>query len=773
MPEREIKVIREISQIISRATDYAEGLRQTMACIAKHMHVDACTVFVQDRTDDMLVLAATSGLDQELVGNFRLAADEGITGQCFHRRTLVNCRDMHQHPGYHPFVTTAEVEYRGLLAVPLVVGGRVIGVLDLARRKRRRKFSQRSVSAAKSIAAPLAVFLHNAQLSRHVKAAARHAATVDHAHLLLHGTPISDGVVRGRAYFVAGAEVIEGMSVEYAKDPEQQHRLLRKALQIAREDTLSLQREAGAILAEADAAIFYAHLLLLEDPTLLERIKDAIDQGYTIKFALKLVTRQFVEELESLDNEVMRERIADMKDVILRIFEAVESVEGRARKSEKVRRHTAANRPVAVARELLPSQLVRLPLANLAGIVCEQGGTTSHAAILARALRLPMIAGVQHATVRIHRDDPLLLDCTTGCCYVRPSADTITRFRPALSYRKDDKQPASSEPTPALTSDGTPIRVGGNISLISEMPLLRQYGAMGVGLYRTEFMFMIRGVFPSEDEQYDVFRRVVEGAGGPSVCIRVLDVGGDKPLSYVDFSQETNPYLGWRGTRFLLANPQYLEPHLRAILRAAAHGHVNLLFPMVADLDELMEVREVLATVETDLRRSGVIDEPSYHVGIMLEVPSAIWSLPAMLPHLDFVSIGTNDLIQYTFAVDRGNSKVSRWYRQFHPIVLRMIKETCDIVSQFPDRNVSLCGEVAGIPAGIPLLLGAGLRYLSMNPWRIPQARETIQKVTLDECNYLLEQATRYDRDQDVMLLIREFADAHGLAQTRDAPDED
>jgi phosphoenolpyruvate-protein kinase (PTS system EI component) len=278
-------------------------------------------------------------------------------------------------------------------------------------------------------------------------------------------------------------------------------------------------------------------------------------------------------------------------------------------------------------------------------------------------------------------------------------------------------------------------------------------------------MFMIRPTYPSEEEQYNVFRRVVEAGGGFSVTVRALDVGGDKPLPYVDFGEEDNPFLGWRGIRFLLANPNYFEPHLRAILRTTVHGRVNVLLPMVANLDELLQAKEMLASAHQDLDKAGVPCSRNYHLGIMLEVPSALWSLPEMLPHIDFVSIGTNDLTQYTLAVDRGNSRVTRWFRQFHPVVLRMIKETCDIVASFPGKQVSLCGEIAGRLRGVPILVGLGLRYLSMNPWRIPQVREALGRVSLADCQALAKEVLACNLETEVMKLMDEFSGKHTLGE--------
>lgn len=564
------------------------------------------------------------------------------------------------------------------------------------------------------------------------------------------------------AGFKAAKDVVDAVPVEYATDREAEKVLFESAMHLARQDTRELQKEAAKILAEADVSIFYAHLLLLEDPMLLRRIKDALAQGFTLRFALKTVADQFAMDLQTLDNELLRERLADLKDVLLRVSQAAANLKSGTATLSRRQRLLSGSKRLVVARELLPSQLIRLPLANLAGIISEQGGTTTHVAILAKALQLPMVVGVEQAAARIRQDDDLILDCSTGTIYVRPMPDIVEKFLPAIRHHEMRRRHASLPMRPAKTKDGVSVRLGGNISLISELPLLESYGATGIGLYRTEFMFMVRAAYPTEDEQYHVFRRIVEGCATNSVTIRVLDVGGDKALPYVDFGQEGNAFLGWRGIRFLLSNRDYFETHLRAILRATAHGNVNILLPMVADVEELLEAKAVLRSAQKSLVKAGIPVASDYHLGIMLEVPAAVWGLPAMMPHIDFVSVGTNDLIQYCFAVDRGNVKVARWFRQFHPVVLRILKDACDICHQH-GKIISICGEMAGIPAAAPLLLGAGLRYFSMNPWKIPAVKSIVNRVSVRDCEKLLRQALACTQSPEIEQLMLAFARQHQL----------
>ncbi|NOY81752.1 MAG: phosphoenolpyruvate--protein phosphotransferase [Kiritimatiellaeota bacterium] len=776
MPTTELRIIREISDVLAETPDYQEGLNRSTALLARKLGADACSILVYDEVTDELILAAWSGPDAPTVP-VRISPTKGITGLAFRTRQPVHAPSITDHPEYSDSEEVWNRAYESCLALPLAAAGQTIGVMVIATRE-SWQFDDRTVALAQAVALPLAMSVLTARAEKQFASSAstsggRRPRAAGAVSPVLEGTPISGGVISGRAYLVAGAEKLERIPLQNIDDPEKEIAFFEKVVQAARADATETQEQAARLLPEADAAIFLTHLLLLDDPTLRQRVVDAIRNGFALRFALRLAAEQLEEEFRAADNPMVRERVADLKDVILRIVEAADRCEA----PETARRKSIAQdipaNPVAVARELLPSQLIRLPLGELAGVVCEQGGATTHVAILSKALRLPMLVGVSGALAHIRPGDPLIVDCATGLCHVRPGPEIVRKFRPALRFHKTKTRrralPSGATCRLCATADGVPVRLGGNISLISELPLLERYGAMGIGLYRSEFLFMIRPDFPSEDSQYKVFQRIVEGSPAASVTLRILDVGGDKPLPYTDFGSEANPFLGWRGMRFLLDCPQYFEPHLRAILRATVHGKVSILIPMVADVAELLEVKAVMTRVEAGLRRDGVAFDEDYRLGIMLEVPSAVWGLPEILPHVDFVSIGTNDLTQYVFAVDRGNERVSRWFRPLHPVVLRILKHTCELAAAAaPPKPVSLCGELAGSALAAPLLVGAGIRYLSMNPWQIPRVREVISKLRLEECRDLLDLARGKSTAGEVFELLKSFMKTHGLTERGD-----
>ncbi len=775
MPIPEIHIVREISSVFAETEEYGAGLNRAAELLCERLGFDLCRILVQTGSTGELRPVAWCGGESPEFGR-GLPLDRGLPAEAFRTRATIQASVLSEHPAFDPSsdrVWAGDCE--SALAFPLTARGRAVGVVLLAGRGKRR-VSDRIVALAETVAPSLALFAATAGPGSRPVPEALPAEKPPPARntrpRILQGTPVSgSGVVSGRAYRVAGAEILEQTPLEYADVPEAEKAKLDAALAAARAEAGRLQKQAAAVLPEADAAIFFTHQVLLDDPSLKQRICDTIDRGFSLRFSLRLAAQELEKEFAASSNHPMRERVADLKDAILRILEAADLLENRGGDTKRVER--IPDDPIAVAWELLPSQLIRLPLARLAGIVCEQGGTTAHVAILAKALRLPMIVGVAGAARLIRSHDPLILDCTTGYCHLRPSDAVVRKFRHALKHhkkqREDEKHAPPTECRLCTMRDGAPVRLGANISLISELPLLDRFGAMGIGLYRTEFMFMIRPAYPSEEEQYRVFRHVVEGSPGHSVTLRILDVGGDKPLPYIAFAREDNPALGWRGMRFLLERSEYLDPHLRAILRTTVHGRVGILVPMVSELSELLEVKAALKRAEESLAKAGTPFDPGYRLGVMIEVPSAVLALPEMLPHIDFVSIGTNDLTQYMFAVDRGNEKVGRWFQPLHPVILRVLAQICRD-AQAPSRSVSLCGELAGNPVAAPLLAGAGIRFLSMNPWQIPSVRRVLEKVPLAECRRLFAESAAAATAREVEERVRRFFTRHHILWEDDAP---
>lgn len=783
MGANKFQVVHRLSEVIAQTADPWNGLNQVTKLISDCVDGVACALFAYNKPSETLSLVAAYGVGEDLVGKLNFSADKGLTGLSVKTGSIINVDDQRAHcagivpppPIGGPAPSLGEA-FHGLLIVPLVVGGSTIGAIVLTR-VQKRKFSKSTLDMIQEIAPPLAIFIVNAMLVKQTFAdedafalqrpRAQRAVSSSHP---LRGKPITGGVVCGHAIVLSGLDELLNMKrmPQPVNTTQESIEAEIKLFNAAQESALRLSRrtakEMAQTLSEANCEIFELHAMLLEDPTLKETIMKHIREGHSITTALAAALKTFSAQYMKIQDVYLRERFSDIKDVLLNLKNASDNLRGMD-VHEGLSGREEYRRIVVVAHELLPSQLVSLPLKKVVGIICEDGGSTSHVSILARALQKSMLVGVQWLLESIQPGDSVLMDCDAGNCYVKPTVEMMHQFYGPLRITRERQmlstQSARESIPVAHTSDGAAVHFAGNLSLLSELPAIPHYGLEEIGLYRTEFMFMIRCELPTEDEQYNVLKRLVEGAGKAPVTIRVLDAGGDKPIPYLNvWRQEDNPAIGWRGLRFLLSNPQILGPHLRAILRAASHGTVNILFPMVGDLYDLLNAKEALHRAEEELRERNVPFCDHCSIGIMLEIPSAVWALRTLLPHIDFVSIGTNDLVQFLFAVDRGNPHVNQWYRQCHPVLLRAIQFVCRTVSEYPGKTVSICGELAGSRRALPLLLGAGLRKFSMTPSRVSSIRDLVAKYDISECEELFQEVLdTCGTEKDVMERLAE----HGI----------
>jgi len=591
------------------------------------------------------------------------------------------------------------------------------------------------------------------------------------------GQPIVPGVAFGRCQLLAGDEALLSAPLTRAADRDRELARLQRAFADAMQ---SLENSSSVIkdfIAEADDGIFMMCAAVLKDKTLHKRLEGYIADGYTVEAALSLTYQDYAKDYGEIESSYLRERLKDVEDVLLRLLNSSRNLErnGVSMNPEPAvpsEADSSVQSIILVAKELFASQLIEAPLRQVSGIVCQSAGTTSHATILARALRIPMMTALPEIQTQLTPRDTVLLDCQSGLCFQNPSQVLLQQYsQPLEATRRNRQHPGKEEEEEVTvddaptTRDGTAIHLGGNITLFSEMPLLRASGIRQVGLYRTEFMFMIRSSMPDEETQFRILKRLVDDANGSQVVVRTLDIGGDKPLPYIRMSGEANPSLGRRGLRFLLAeeNLDFTLTHLRAILRVAATSpNVSIMFPMVADLHDLRQAKALLAQAARSLTLSGVA-AGTPRLGIMVELPSAAMLLSQLLPECDFISIGTNDLVQYLFGVDRCNSQVAQWYRQCHPAVFRVLGLICQDASEFPGKEVSICGELAGNARALPALLGAGLRHLSMNPVNIQPARDYIRRVTMEECQELFNNVCRCATAQEAHALLDGFGKLHAL----------
>ena len=750
------QVVHSISEVIAKTADPWTGLKKVTKQISEYANNACCSLFAYNRISQTITLVAChEHEDLPNIGNLSFSVNQGLTGIAVRTGKILNIADETQHKenmeGHSP---DARV-YHGLLIVPLVIGGMTIGAIVLEQTP-RRCFSKRIFEMVEEIATPLAMFIINTMLAKQnsdindvfaIKNATQKAKLV--LDRPLRGTPITKGVVTGHAVVISSVDEFLNFKrlphpVNTTKEAIQAEKeLFFAAVEVAKRTCRKTAQQLEQLLSEADCDIFTIHAMLLDDPTIRKNILAHIEDGHSITTSLAAALKTFSAQYMKIEDEYLRERIYDIKDILLNVKDAADNLRHIKPNNRDEYQLLGEKNIIVVAKELLPSQLVALPLRNITGIICEEGGSTSHVAILARALQKTMLVGVNGIADYVAPNDSILLDCNAGLCYLKPNIPLLRQFAESLRVTRDRNRQMRSEDAHGVqdskTSDGTSVHFAGNIALLSELSAIHHYGLEEIGLYRTEFMFMIRNELPTEAEQFNVLKKMVTGAGHP-VNVRLLDAGGDKPLPYMNiWDKEENPSLGWRGLRFMLSHPDILKTQLRAILRASAFGKINILIPMVADLFDFMEVKKAVTEVEQELNDAGIAYDKNYKLGIMLEIPSAISALSDMLPYIDFVSIGTNDLVQFMFAVDRGNPAVRKWYRQLHPVILQAIRKVCKTMAKYPEKSLSICGELAGSKHAFPLLLGAGLRKFSMTPSRIPELRAIVSKWSIQECEKLLD----------------------------------
>ena len=536
------------------------------------------------------------------------------------------------------------------------------------------------------------------------------------------GTGASPGIALGKALVVEHSELaIERKNIE---DVEAEIAKLEEAVKVSTEELTKVKEKAFNELGEHEAEIFEAHLLVLADPELIDSAKAKIrDEKVNADFALNEIKEMFVGMFESMDNEYMRERAADIKDVTNRVLRHILGVKvvDLAGLDEEV---------VLIAHDLTPSDTATMNKKMVLGFLTDIGGRTSHTAIMARTLEIAAVVGLTDITSKVKDGDFIVFNGDTGEVIINPDEETKVKYaKLKVDFEEYRKSLELLKGKASVTLDGRHVELAGNIGSPNDVEGLIKNDAEGVGLYRTEFLYMDKeDAFPTEEEQFEAYKAVLEGMNGKPIVIRTLDIGGDKELPYFDMEPEMNPFLGYRAIRLCLDRTDIFKTQLRALYRASVYGKLRIMFPMISSLEELLAAKEVIKEVLAELDAEGIAYAKDVEVGMMIEIPSSAIITDILAKHVDFFSIGTNDLIQYTCAVDRMNQKISHLYNQFNPAVLRLIKMTIDNAHK-EGKWVGMCGESAGDQRMIPILLGFGLDEFSMSPISILPARKFITSV--------------------------------------------
>lgn len=565
------------------------------------------------------------------------------------------------------------------------------------------------------------------------------------------GTSASPGIALGKALIYEQEElIIEKKEINSVKEETNR---FDEALQISKKELKEVKQKALEELGEDKAAIFEAHLMVLDDPELINSTKSKIEsENLNAEFAFKTIIDQFIQMFESMDNEYMRERAADIKDVSGRVLRHIlgKTVVDLANLEEEV---------IVVASDLTPSDTATMNKEKVLGFLTDIGGRTSHSAIMARSLEIPAVVGLKDITKKVNNDDYVVFNGDTGEIIVNPDIETKEKYKKLKNdYENMKRELQQLIGEESISDDGRKVEIAGNIGTPNDIEGLENNDAEGVGLYRTEFLYMNRDKLPTEEEQFESYKKVLESMNPKPVVIRTLDVGGDKNLPYLELEKEMNPFLGYRAIRLCLDKKEIFITQLRALLRASKYGKLRIMFPMISSLEELLEAKEVLENVKKDLDSENIEYSNDIEIGIMIEIPAAAVMSDILAKHVDFFSIGTNDLIQYTTAVDRMNEKIHHLYSFFSPAVLRLIKMTIDNGHK-EGIWVGMCGEMAGDQKLIPILLGMGLDEFSMSPISILPARRLIRSLKYEDAKRIADKVVTMGKAEDIENYMSEVLD--------------
>ncbi len=567
---------------------------------------------------------------------------------------------------------------------------------------------------------------------------------------LIKGIAASDGVAIAKAYLLVEPDLTFDKN-EKVTDVEGEVTKFNSAIEASKVELTKIRNNAEVQLGADKAAIFDAHLLVLDDPELIQPIQDKIkNENANAATALTDVTTQFVTIFESMDNEYMKERAADIRDVSKRVLSHILGVElpNPSMIDESV---------VIVGNDLTPSDTAQLNKEFVQGFATNIGGRTSHSAIMSRSLEIPAIVGTKSITQEVKQGDMIIVDGLNGDVIVNPTEDELIAYQDKRErYFADKKELQKLRDADTVTVDGVHAELVANIGTPNDLPGVIENGAQGIGLYRTEFLYMGRDQMPTEEEQFEAYKEVLEAMNGKRVVVRTLDIGGDKELSYLNLPEEMNPFLGYRAIRLCLAQQDIFRPQLRALLRASVYGKLNIMFPMVATINEFREAKAILLEEKENLKNEGHDISDDIELGIMVEIPATAALADVFAKEVDFFSIGTNDLIQYTLAADRMSERVSYLYQPYNPSILRLVKQVIE-ASHKEGKWTGMCGEMAGDETAIPLLLGLGLDEFSMSATSILKARRQINSLSKNEMTELANRAVDCATQEEVIELVNNY----------------
>ena len=777
--------LEEISRFVDEAEDLQGCLNSIAGIVAQRMQTEVCSVYLLDADSGRLTLSATRGLDPVAVGRVSMTVGEGLAGLVVQTREQVMVMDAPSHPRFLYFPETGEERYHSFFGVPIHARKTPIGVL-VVQTSRPREFTQDEVRLLKAISAQVSTIIVHARLVDSLKDKERErkqsrqrmvnalrrlrsyegrgkertAEPQRKFRSRLTGLAACPGFAYGKAHIMQRRVDLGAIQKTHTGDPQGELERFRSAVQQAVAQVEAIKTRMIALISDEAGAIFDVHRMLLNDPVLQGQIESRILQEHlTAYYAVSSIFRRHVKTVSEVGDRYLKERTADIRDVAQRLLDNLTGFDDR-------RLVVPDGGAILVAEDLSPADLALIERDRFQGIVLATGGVTSHASLLAKSFEIPTVVAAEGLLESVRKEDSLIVDGNSGVVFVNPNNDIVGEYdRLERHYLAVNRELDEMRDLPAETTDGHRVELFANMGLLTDIRFAQNHGAEGIGLYRTEIPFLAYHDFPTEAQQFALYQKVVDGMSGKPVTIRTLDIGADKYPPYVSIARaESNPFLGWRSIRVSLEASETFQMQLRAILRAGALGPVRLLIPMVSSLEEILRVKAMLREAKAYLTRGGVPFDADMELGIMVEVPSAVQMAHRLVEEVDFVSIGTNDLIQYLLAVDRGNRKVAPLYEPFHPAVLAALNHVIRAAKD-KGKRVAMCGEMAADPLSTLLLMGMGLEEFSMESLSIPVVRKLVRSVSYETAFAIGQAALQMDRvDQIKRYLFGEMR-ALGLVE--------
>lgn len=723
-------ILRHIIQEVARAQGFSEALTIMTQRIANALATQACSIFLHDREHGDYVLVATQGLNPDAVGKVRVPQDKGLIGWVGEHEEPINIDDATKHPRYFHVAEAKEEAYHAFMGAPIIYHRHVLGVL-IVQQEEPRKYDESEEAFLVTLATQLASIIAHADATGALCELLEGPPREESHEQVYSGVPGAPGIAMGTGVVIYAPFDLDSIPDHVPEDMDLEIALLADAFAAVRNDMQALGERLRTTLPKEELALFDVYQRILDSTDFRKEVEDQIRLGNWAPAALRICIQKHVRRLESLDNEYMRERAVDIRDLGVRVLTYLQKNDRAAPQY--------ADKTILIGESLTPSNLAEVPEGKLVGIISAEGSANSHIAILARAMNVPTIMGIGQVPLHEMQDKDIILDGYYGQIYLSPSESLRSEFTRLIDEeQKIDAQLDQLSDLPAVTKDGHRVALMVNAGLGADVSLSLSAGADGVGLYRTEIPFLMRDRFPSIEEQRIIYRQLLASFAPRPVIIRTLDVGGDKPLPYFPIVED-NPFLGWRGIRITLDHPEIFLSQMRAILRASEGlDNLRVMLPMISDVAEVDEAMRLIRKAFAELQDEGAnIHMPQ--VGVMIEVPSAVYQARALAKRVDFLSVGSNDLTQYLLAVDRNNPRVANLYDSMHPSVLRALIQVVENGHQ-EGKHVSICGEMASDPASVMLLLAMGFDSLSMNASSVGRIRWIVRHVTRKKSAKLLQE---------------------------------